>query len=161
MLDIPSTPSAKTSPLLAEILKGEGAMRLREGEVVQAALLEKTPRAAYFDIANFGTGIVYGAELQSSREALKPLEAGATISAKIERVDGHMGYRQLSLSEAGRQKAWLKAKQLEESGEVVKVKITGSNQGGLLCDLGGVKAFLPISQLAAEHAPSTMDDRLK
>ena len=161
MLDIPSTPSAKTSPLLAEILKGEGAMRLREGEVVQAALLEKTPRAAYFDIANFGTGIVYGAELQSSREALKPLEAGATISAKIERVDGHMGYIELSLSEAGRQKAWLKAKQLEESGEVVKVKITGSNQGGLLCDLGGVKAFLPISQLAAEHAPSTMDDRLK
>jgi small subunit ribosomal protein S1 len=161
MPDTPSTPSIKTNPLLAEMMKGESGVRLREGEVVQASLLEKTQRAAFFDIANFGTGIVYGAELQNSREALKSMEAGQSVPAKIESVDGHMGYIELSISEAGRQKAWIKAKQLEESGEVVKVKVVGSNQGGLLCDLAGVKAFLPASQLANEHAPTSLDDRLK
>lgn len=150
--------SAKTNPLLAQMLKTEGGQRLRDGEVVNAVLLNKSPRAAFFDIANFGTGIIYGAELQSSKEMLKGLKPGDTIAAKIDSLDGYMGYVELSLSEAGRQKAWQRAKQLEESGEVVKIKVTAVNQGGVIGDLNGLKAFVPASQLAAEHAPQT-DDR--
>ncbi len=149
--------SAKTNPLLAQMLKTEGVSRLREGEVVNAVLLEKGARAAFFDIANLGTGVIYGAELQSSRDVLKTLSAGEAIPARIETLDGHLGYIELSLTEAGKQKAWQKAKQLEESGEVVKIKIVAANQGGLVCDLAGLKAFLPISQLATEHAPQTED----
>ncbi len=150
--------SAKTNPLLAQMLKIEGGQRLRDGEVVNAVLLSKSPRAAFFDISNFGTGIIYGAELQSSKEMIKGLNVGDTIAAKIDSLDGHMGYVELSLSEAGRQKAWQKAKQLEETGEVVKIKVTAVNQGGVIGDLNGLKAFVPASQLAAEHAPK-MDDR--
>jgi small subunit ribosomal protein S1 len=149
--------SSKTNPLLAHIVKSETNVRLREGEVVNGTLLKKESRAAYFDIANFGTGIIYGAELQSSKEIIKSLNVGDVIAAKIDSLDGHMGYVELSLSEAGRQKAWQKAKQLEESGEVIKIKITGANQGGLVGDLSGLKAFLPVSQLAAEHAPKSED----
>ncbi len=150
--------SSKTNPLLAHIVKTEANGRLREGEVVNATLLKKDSRAVYFDIGNFGTGVIYGAELQSSKETIKALNVGDTIAAKIDSLDGHMGYVELSLSEAGKQKAWQKVKQLEESGEVVKIKILAANQGGLVGDLAGLKAFLPVSQLATEHAPQT-DDR--
>lgn len=150
--------NTKVNPLLAQMLKAEGGARLRAGEVVNAVLVEKGSRAAFFDIANFGTGVIYGAELQSSREMLKGLKPGDMIPAKIDSLDGYMGYVELSLSEAGRQKAWQKAKQLEESGEVVKVKVLSANQGGLVADLSGLKAFIPVSQLAAEHTPQT-DDR--
>lgn len=143
---------------MAQMLKADGGSRLREGEVVNAILLEKGARAAFFDITNFGTGVIYGAELTNSKDMLKNLNIGDTISAKIDSLDGYMGYVELSLSEAGRQKAWQKAKQLEESGEVAKVKITGANQGGLIGDLAGLKAFLPVSQLATEHMPES-DDR--
>lgn len=138
----------------------EGGSRLREGEVVSAVLMDKGTRAAYFDISNFGTGIIYGAELQSSKEVLKAMKVGDAIAAKIETLDGDSGYVELSLSEAGKQKSWQQVKTLEESGETAKFKVTGSNQGGLVGDLMGLKAFLPISQLSQEHAPQAVDDRM-
>ena len=138
------------------------ASRLREGEVIQATLIKKTSRAAYFDIGNLGTGIVFGVELQNSREALKKLSPGEQVAARVEAVDGHMGYLELSVSEAGKQQAWQDVKALEESGEIVSVKITGANQGGLLADFGGLKVFLPISQLSQDHMPQVPDgDRQK
>ena len=156
--------SSKSGTALLAAMKDDlgNAARLREGEVVHVALLAKTSRAVFFDLGNFGTGIVYGAELSTGREILKTLEVGQTVPARIEMVDGHMGYVELSVSEAGKQKSWLDVKILEESGEVVKVKVTGANQGGLIADLMGLKAFLPISQLANEHAPKNTDgDRMK
>lgn len=152
------------SGALLQAMKNDlgNAARLREGEVVHVMLLSKTSRAAFFDLGNFGTGIVYGAELSSSREILKTLEIGQSVPARIEVVDGYMGYVELSLSEAGKQKSWQEVKALEESGEVVKAKVTGANQGGLIADLMGLKAFLPISQLSNEHAPKNTDgDRMK
>jgi small subunit ribosomal protein S1 len=152
--------NTKTHPILAQALKTEGGARLREGEVVNAVLIDKGTRAAYFDIANFGTGIVYGAELSSSKEVLKGMKVGDSIAARIESLDGDSGYVELSLSEAGKQKAWLQVKNFEESGETAKLKVTASNQGGLVGDLMGLKAFLPISQLSQEHAPKS-DDRMQ
>lgn len=156
-----TTNKPSAHPILAQVLKTENGGKLRDGEVVNAVLIRKDNRAAFFDIANFGTGIVYGADLQGSKEILKTLNIGDTIAAKIDSLDGHMGYVELSLSEAGRQKAWLQAKTLEESGETAKFKVMGANQGGLVGDLVGLKAFLPISQLSAEHAPRETDDRMR
>ena len=156
--------NSKSGTALLAAMKDDlgNAARLREGEVVHVVLLSKTSRAAFFDLGNFGTGIVYGAELSSGREILKSLEPGQSVPARIESVDGYMGYVELSVSEAGKQKAWMEVKTLEESGEVVKVKVTGANQGGLIADLLGLKAFLPISQLSNEHAPKNTDgDRMR
>lgn len=152
---------AKTHPILAQALRMEGGARLREGEVVNAVLIDKGTRAAYFDIANFGTGIVYGAELSSSKDVLKSMKVGDAIAARIEALDGDSGYVELSLSEAGKQKSWQQVKTLEEAGETAKFKITGANQGGLVGDVFGLKAFLPISQLSQEHMPQTGDDRMQ
>ncbi|MDO8516132.1 MAG: S1 RNA-binding domain-containing protein [bacterium] len=145
---------------VALALKNEFATapRLREGDVVEATLIGKTPKGAFFDVGKFGTGIVYGAELQHSRDTLKNLDLGKTIAAKVEVLEGYLGYVELSLSEAGKQKVWHDVKVLEESGEIVKVKAMAANQGGLICDLAGLKAFLPVSQLSGEHAITSADE---
>lgn len=156
--------NSKSGTALLAALKTELAnnARLRDGEVVQATYLANTSRAAFFDLGIFGTGIVYGSELSSAREILKTLQPGEGVPARIETIDGYLGYVELSLSEAGKQKSWLEVKTLEENGEVVKVKVSGANQGGLIADLLGLKAFLPISQLSNEHAPKNTDgDRMK
>lgn len=155
----PESNTAKTHPILSQALKMEGGARLREGEVINAVLINKGTRAAYFDIANFGTGIVYGAELTNSKDVLKNMQIGDVVAARIESLDGDSGYVELSLSEAGKQKSWLQVKVLEETGETAKFKITGANQGGLVGDVLGLKAFLPISQLSQEHVPQAIDDR--
>lgn len=139
---------------LLDAMKDElSNVRLRDGEIVDAELMKKTPRGVFFDLGKFGTGIVYGAELANARDIIKKLNAGDKISARIETIDGEGGYVELSLSEAGKQKIWQQVQELMDSGEVIKVKVTGANQSGLMADLLGLKAFLPLSQLSAEHYP--------
>lgn len=136
----------------------------KEGNVVEATLIKKLARAAYFDLGHFGTGIVFGAEFINAREILKNLEPGAKIPAKIVALDGEDGSIELSLAEAGKQKLWQEIKELAEAGEVIKVKISGANAGGLTALIGGeteLKAFLPVSQLSVEHYPRVGEDRQK
>ncbi|MBI4086118.1 MAG: 30S ribosomal protein S1 [Candidatus Liptonbacteria bacterium] len=142
------------SSVLLQTLKSElSGVRLREGEVVEAELLRKTPRAIFFDIGKFGTGILYGAELLNAREMTKKLNPGERIPARIENMEGEGGYVELSLAEAGKQRLWQQVQELQDAGEILKVKIGGANAGGLMTDLAGLKAFLPVSQLSAEHYP--------
>ena len=154
---------------LNQVLKNElsTAEWPKEGSVVEVMLLKKMPRKAYFDMGRFGTGIVFGMELQNAKEALRHLESGAKLHAKIVVLDGEEGRTELSLSEAGKQKLWQQAKELAEAGEVVKAKIIGANAGGLMASVIGsgsddLKAFLPVSQLSLEHYPKVPDgDRVK
>lgn len=126
---------------------------LKEGEVVEAKLLKRTPKTAYFDLGKFGTGVVYRQEIFNAKEVFKNIKEGEPISAKVVSVENEDGYVELSLSEAGKQKIWSKLKELEEKQDELKVKITAANSGGLIADVEGVKAFLPVSQLSTEHYP--------
>ena len=78
---------------LAEIVKRDpDVFKLpREGEVVEGALIAKGPRRAFFDLGVFGTGIVYGLEFLNAKDALKGLETGAKVNAKIPSLDGEGG----------------------------------------------------------------------
>lgn len=153
-----TTELKNSKPALLELMKDELAnVRLRDGEIVEAELMKKTRRGAFFDLGKFGTGIVFGAELSNARDIIKKLNIGEKISARIESIDGQNGFVELSLAEASKQKVWQQAQELQDSGEVVKVKITGSNPSGLLADLIGLKAFLPLSQLSQEHYPKVAE----
>ena len=44
-----------------------------------------------------------------------------------------------------------------DEGSVVEVTVTGHNSGGLECKLGGVRGFIPISQVA-EHRVEDLSD---
>ena len=152
------TDNKNSKTALLEAIKDElSNVRLRDGEIVDAELMKKTPRGVFFDLGRFGTGIVYGAELSNARDIIKKLNIGDKISARIETIDGEGGYVELSLAEAGKQKVWQQVQELQESGEVIKIKITGANQSGLLADLLGLKAFLPLSQLSTEHYPKGVE----
>lgn len=158
------TNSKKVKPILNQFLKA-GVTSLtgpREGDVVEAKLIKKTTREAFFDIEGFGTGVIYGQELSNARTIIKNLKLGEKTPVKIANLEGEKGYIELSLSEAEKQQVWQQVKELQESGEIVKVKVTGVNNGGLAVNLLNLKAFLPISQLSNDHQPKITDmDRTK
>lgn len=163
-----AVPPAPTSAI-AQAIKNELTNMdwPKEGSVVEVTFVKLAPRRAYFDMGRFGTGIVYGIELQNAKEAVRNLEPGAKLHAKVLSLDGEEGCVELSLAEAGKQKLWQQAKDFAESGEVVKAKIVSANAGGLMAALpsmgeGELKAFLPVSQLSLEHYPKVPDgDRQK
>ncbi len=145
---------------IAQAIKTElsAAAWPKEGMIIDVELMKKFPRKAYFDMGRFGTGIVYGAEVSNAREALRGLNPGEKIQAKIVALDGEEGLIELSLAEAGKQKLWAQVKELTESGEVIKAKIVAANAGGLMTTvIEDLKAFLPVSQLSLEHYPKVPD----
>lgn len=129
----------------------------KEGDLIEVKLLKKTPRAAYFDLEKFGTGIVYGLELMNARSLVKNLKNNDTVTAKIVDTENDEGFIELSLAGAHQQKSWQGLKELKEKDEAITVKIIGANSGGLVANINEIKAFLPVSQLNSEHYPRTED----
>jgi len=126
---------------------------LKEGDLIEAKLLAKTKRGVHFDLGKYGTGLVYGIELINSRDIVKGMNPGDTVSAKITSLENNEGYVELSLINAQEQKNWQGLKELKDTDEPFPVKIKGANSGGLVADIHGTKAFLPVSQLSSEHYP--------
>jgi len=124
------------------------------GDVVSGKILEKGSRAIIVDLGKYGTGAIYRGELLNARDAVRDVEVGQEIQAKIMEVDNDEGLIELSLSEAEKQKNWVEIKELYEKEEIIRVKMRDANKGGLMADVVGIKAFLPASQLSPEHYPS-------
>lgn len=156
-------PTNVTKPVIskfAELVKAEptafGVLKI--GDLVEGALLEKGARRLLVDLGSHGVGVVYRGELMGVRSAVKNLVAGAMLHAKVVAVDNEEGYVELSIAEAGRQKAWAAVVELKEKGEPLTVKVAGANKGGLTTELEGLPAFIPVSQLAPEHYPRMVSE---
>lgn len=144
------TELAKTNP--------QGFSLLKVGDLVEGTVLEKSAKRLLVDLGKYSTGVVYRGELMNMREAARKLDVGDPIHGKVVAIDNEDGLVELSISEAGKQKAWAGVQELHEQGEPFTVKITGSNRGGLVADVNGLQAFLPISQLSGEHYPKSAED---
>lgn len=154
-----NTAPNKLNSQLGNILKAGTNMVnvLKPGDLVEAKFIKKAMKAVYFDLGAFGTGIVFGSELMNAQDAVKDLKPGDATTAKVVDAENEDGYVELSLREVGKQKAWQEIKELKDKGEVIAVKITGANSGGLMTEINQLKAFLPVSQLSTEHFPKVED----
>lgn len=125
----------------------------REGGMIDALFVRDGAREAYFDLGSIGTGVVYGIEWVNARDIIKHLSPGDAVASKIVALDGEKGFVELSLTEASRQRSWTQIQELNESGDLIKVKVVGANPGGLLVQILDLKGFLPLSQLSSDHYP--------
>ena len=126
---------------------------LKEGELVEGKVLKKEGKRLLVDLDKYGIGLVYGLEFIVAKEIIKKLQIGEPLTAKVLVLDNEEGFVELSLKEVGKQKIWEQLRELKEKEEVLKVKISGYNSGGLLAEVNGLPAFLPVSQLSFEHYP--------
>ncbi|MFH0806669.1 MAG: S1 RNA-binding domain-containing protein [Candidatus Brennerbacteria bacterium] len=157
---MPTNSIKPTISRFAELVKTETAAFgvLKIGDLVEGTLIEKGARRLLVDLGRHGVGVVYRGELLGVKGAVKDLVAGSTLHAKVVEVDNDEGYVELSIAEAGRQKAWAAVSDLKDKGEALTVKVTGANKGGLTAELEGLPAFIPVSQLAPEHYPRVVSD---
>ncbi len=123
------------------------------GEIVEGKIIGKGSSSLFLDLGAIGTGIIYGKEFQDSKEKLKDLKIGDKIFSKIINLENEDGYVELSVSGASKELAFEVLKQKKEKEETIKVKILKANKGGLITEISGVPAFLPVSQLSKEHYP--------
>ena len=127
------------------------------GSTVEGKVVARDRSSLFIDLGINGTGIIYGREFYAVKDVVKNLEIGDKVYAKIVEIENDEGYKELSLRDATKEISWQRLKELRDSGQIVTVRITGVNKGGLLTSLDGLQAFLPVSQLAPEHYPRVAD----
>jgi len=127
------------------------------GSIVEGKVINKEKGQVLIDLGALGTGIIYGKEFYEAKEDIKKLNIGNKILAKIIELENEDGFRELSLKEVSKYLLWEKIKEKKEKNEIIEVKISGANRGGLLVNMEGILAFLPVSQLSALHYPKVKD----
>lgn len=125
----------------------------RIGEIVEGIIIGKGRAATFLDLGAIGTGIIYGKEFYEAKDRLRGLKKGDKIFAKIVDLENEDGFIELSISSASKELAFDILTKNKERGEILKVKILGANKGGLMAEVSGMPAFLPVSQLASSHYP--------
>ena len=141
------------------------------GDIVEGKVIVKESGKLFLDLGPIGTGIIYGKEFYESKGKIKDLKIGDALFAKIISLDAaevlsylppHLasqgsvkeeGYIELSINQAGMELSLETLRQKKEKGEKISVKILGANKGGLLTEVMGIPAFLPVSQLLSKHYP--------
>ncbi|MBI1984995.1 MAG: S1 RNA-binding domain-containing protein [Candidatus Wildermuthbacteria bacterium] len=126
---------------------------LRLGEIVQGKVIGVGRSAIYVDLSPHGTGLIYGREFLEEKDVLRQAKIGDVLAVKIVDLENDEGYIELSIREAGRELTWDKLQELKNTQQLVLVKVLGANKGGLLMQMQGIQAFLPVSQLSQEHYP--------
>jgi len=130
---------------------------LSTGSTVEGKVVARDRSSLYIDLGIYGTGVIYGREFYNAKDVIESLEIGDKVSAKIIDLENDQGYRELSLRDVTKEMSWQRLKDLKGSGQIVSIRVTGVNKGGLLTTLEGIQAFLPVSQLAPEHYPRVAD----
>jgi len=142
--------------MVKEITK-ETSAPLTVGSTIEGVVVARDRSSLFVDLGYAGTGIIFGKEFYEVKDVIKSLKIGDRIYAKIVELENEEGYKELSLRDATKEISWKKLTELKEKGEILKVKITGVNKGGLLTSLDNIPAFLPVSQLSPENYPRVID----
>lgn len=134
-----------------ELLASEDASLkpLAQGEVLDGTVLTIKKHEVLIDLGPHGIGLVPRREIGYSRA----LEEGEAVSASVVDSELDNGYALLSLRKAAKDKGWDEVALKMESGEIIEVTPYDANRGGLLVEYDGIRGFLPVSQLSAEHYP--------
>ena len=133
-----------------------------EGDIVEGPVIGIEKTSLYVDLAPFGTGIIFGREFMMTRDIIRKVNIGDTITAKILERENEDGYIELSLKEAHQAIIWNEAEALLKNKTILKVLVKEANKGGLIIDWKGLQGFLPASQLGPEHYPRVEDgDKVK
>lgn len=123
------------------------------GELIEGTVISASKSEVLIDVNGLTVGIIRGFELQDESDETKGVKVGDVVSATVVELDNENNQVELSFRASGHKKAWAKLEDYVKSGEVVDALILEANKGGLMIKVGGVKGFLPVSQLSSEHYP--------
>lgn len=123
--------------------------QLAAGEVIEATILSVAKHEIWLDLGVNGVGMVPRREIGFGQK----LEVGEQVVASVVDPEIEDGQALLSLRRAAKDRGWDEVKVMFEKGETIEVTPYDANRGGLLVELEGVRGFLPVSQLSAEHYP--------
>ncbi|HET7827428.1 MAG TPA: S1 RNA-binding domain-containing protein, partial [Candidatus Saccharimonadales bacterium] len=120
--------------------------------VIEGTVTSVKKHEVWVDMGANGVGVIMRREVGANN-----LEEGQAISASVVDPELDEGYALLSMKRAVKERGWTELQRLFDEQEIVEVTPYDANRGGLLIELEGIRGFLPVSQLSAEHYPRVSD----
>lgn len=141
---------AKTATVtMDDLLAGDSVKQIVSGEVITGKVLSVRKHEVLIDLGAQGVGYVPRREVGHSRQ----LNVGDEVTASVVEAELDNGYVLLSLRKAAKDRGWEEVQEKIDAGEIIEVQPYDANRGGMLIEYEGVRGFLPVSQLSAEHYP--------
>lgn len=142
--------AATKATTMDDLLAGDSKIQqLIIGDTTTGTVLSVKKHEVLLDLGALGVGLVPRREVGYSQK----LEIGDEVTASVVDPELDTGYSLLSLRKAAKEKGWEEVSAKQEAGEIITVSPYDANRGGLLVEYEGVRGFLPVSQLSAEHYP--------
>jgi len=135
-----------------DLLASSEVKHLKAGDMVEGIVSSVRKHEVWVDMGAQGVGVIFRREVGSGA-----LKEGDTITASVVDPELDEGYALLSMKRAVKDKGWGELQRIFDEQEIIEVEAYDANRGGLLVELEGIRGFLPVSQLSAEHYPRVSD----
>ncbi|MEZ4501213.1 MAG: S1 RNA-binding domain-containing protein [Dehalococcoidia bacterium] len=134
---------------------------LRRGEVVEGHIMSIERDSIVVDIGSKSEGVVPTHEMHSlGADPLSKLSVNEQILVFVVQPETEEGQVLLSIDRARGEQGWRLLQERFESGEIFEAEVTGFNKGGLLANVEGVNAFIPMSQVVGAKPGSDASNPL-
>ena len=132
--------------LLAE--EGREPLNPQRGDIIEGVVVNWNAAALIVDVGAKSEGVVFAEEMRSLDETDRDmLKTGDPIHVYVTDSEAEGGNLELSIDRARGEQGWHELQRRHDEGEVFDGRVTGSNKGGLLVNVEGVNAFVPLSQI--------------
>ena len=86
-------------------------------------------------------------EIENYRDMLSKLKVGDIVAAQVIVAENDRGQSVLSIRKSLLEKRWTTLADVQKNGEAVDVTLRDPVRGGVLVDYGGIRGYIPMSQL--------------
>ena len=121
---------------------------LRRGEIIDGTVMGASVDGVIVDVgAKMEAVIPPGEMLSLGVDGSKKLGAGDAVKLMVLQPSSADGHAIVSLDRARGEEGWSLLAERQEAGAVFEGQVTGHNRGGILVNVDGVNAFVPLSQV--------------
>ncbi|MBI3386075.1 S1 RNA-binding domain-containing protein [Candidatus Gottesmanbacteria bacterium] len=152
----PAKKSSKAPQTMEELLASTGytLKGVKKGDVVEGTVTRVNPSEITVDTGGKTEGVVIDRELENFKDTLMALKPGDRVVAQVIVAENDRGQSVLSLRRSIFEKRWTDLAAIQKSGQPVEVIIKDPVRGGVLVDYGGLRGYIPQSQLDSTTSKS-------
>jgi small subunit ribosomal protein S1 len=141
--------STKAPETMEELLAMTGytLKGIKKGDVIEGVIGRVNPKEITIEVGGKTEGVVIDRELENYREMLMALKPGDKVVAQVIVAENDRGQSVLSLRRSIFEKRWVDLAVHQKDGTPVEVILKEPVRGGILVDYGGLRGYIPQSQL--------------
>jgi len=129
------------------------------GEIRKGVIASISQSQILVSVGAKSEGVISGREIeQLSAEEREALKVGAEVPVYVINPEDENGNVVLSFRRAQEQISWENVEKMVGEDRVYDSKIVGFNKGGLIAMVGGLRGFIPSSQISASRRSQSSGD---